>query len=67
MDKFTKHEAMHTAYIFSENIGNYLMENEYVQSQLDCKELAEQAHQALFNLYQLIGSIEDNELEDMRK
>lgn len=54
-DKFSRHEALHMSSFLMLSVDRELIEHQYIQSEPDCIALAEKAHQALFDLYQLIG------------
>lgn len=55
-DSYFRHEALHMASFLMDAVDRELMEHDYVKSEPDCRALAEKAHQALFDLYQLIGA-----------
>ncbi|MAL80286.1 MAG: hypothetical protein CMN55_14455 [Sneathiella sp.] len=57
-DAFHQHEALHMALFLAESVESQLMENAFVRDHPDCRKLAEAANDTLFNLYQLIGSID---------
>lgn len=59
MDKYNDgytHEALHTTYVLMETFAGHVIETRCADEFPDVKEAAERAHQALFDLYQLIGS-----------
>lgn len=56
IDSFTRHEALHMALFLGEAVESQLLENPFVKNDKDCAALAEKAHGALLELYQLIGS-----------
>ena len=56
LDKFHHHEALHTASIFMDMVARDLCEHRAVEGDTKRLKLAEKAHQALFDLYQLIGA-----------
>ena len=63
-DSYSRHEALHMASFFMNAIDRELKEHDYVKSEQDCLALAEKAHQALFDLYQLIGAKHLNDSEN---
>ena len=50
------HEALHLTWVLSETVGEYIIDTRCADEFPDVKAAAEKAHQALFDLYQLIGS-----------
>ena len=50
------HEALHATHIVMETLDRHVIEARATAAFPDVKEAAERAHQALFDLYQLIGS-----------
>ena len=52
---FSYHEALHTASIMMENVGNHLLEHPAVLMDREAFALAHAAHTTLFNLYQHLG------------
>lgn len=55
-DDYLRHEALHMSSFLMSTIDRELMEHSYIQSDSECLTLANKAHQALFDLYQLIGN-----------
>ncbi len=55
LDDYARHEILHMSLFLSEAVHQQLVDRELVQTNPKWKELAEQAHSALFDLYQLIG------------
>lgn len=53
-DQFSRHEALHTASIMMDMVEAHIIDHPALF--YDERELADKAHQALFDLYQLIGS-----------
>lgn len=49
------HEALHTTHVLMDTFGNHVLETRCIEQFPDVKVAAEKAHQALFDLYQLIG------------
>lgn len=54
-DGFT-HEALHTTFVLMETFSDHVIETRCADEFPDVKAAAEKSHQALFDLYQLIGS-----------
>ena len=54
-DDYSSHEALHMSSFLMDAIDNELIQHDYIASIPECRDLAEKAHQALFDLYQLIG------------
>jgi hypothetical protein len=50
------HEVMHLTWVLMETFGDHVVETPTADKFPDVKEAAERAHQALFDLYQLLGS-----------
>lgn len=50
------HEAMHTTHVLMETFSAHVLETRCTAEFPDVFEAADKAHQALFDLYQLIGS-----------
>jgi hypothetical protein len=49
------HEALHTTHVLMETFAAHVMDTRCADEFPDVKALADKAHQALFDLYQLIG------------
>lgn len=50
------HEALHTTYVLMETFSEHVMDTRCAEEFPDVKTAADAAHQALFDLYQLIGA-----------
>jgi hypothetical protein len=50
------HEAMHTTWVLLNTFDKHVLDTRCAEEFPDVAEAAERAHQALFDLYQLIGS-----------
>lgn len=50
------HEALHMAAFFTDAVATSLCEHKAIEQKKEWLELAEKAHQALFDLYQAIGA-----------
>jgi len=63
-DSYWIYGAMDRACIECQNVGRWLCEDEYIQSQPDLLEQAMKAHDALFDLYQKLSKefFNDNEI-----
>ena len=55
------HEALHTTYVLMETFGAHVVETRCAEHFPDVKAAADKAYQAMFDLYELIGSkLEDD-------
>jgi hypothetical protein len=59
-NQYGAREALHTAYIFGENVSGYLARHPCVALDPEAYRFAHAAMTALFNLYQRIGAIEES-------
>ena len=59
------HEAMHTVYVLMDTFENHILATRCADRFKDVAEAAERAHQAMFDLYQLIGEKFDEPTEDL--
>jgi hypothetical protein len=50
------HEALHTTHVLMETFAAHVIDTRCADEFSDVKEAADKAHQAMFDLYQLIGS-----------
>lgn len=50
------HEALHTTHVLMETFSNHVIETRCCAEFPDVNDAAEKVHQAMFDLYQLIGS-----------
>lgn len=50
------HEALHTAWVCLDQVDRQLLDHPAVLLHAEAYELAQAAHTALFNLYQLLGA-----------
>jgi len=50
------HEALHTAHVLMDTFSNHVIETRCADEFPDVMEAAQKAHQAIFDLYQLIGT-----------
>ncbi len=50
------HEALHTTYVLMDTFETHVLESRCAEEFPDVAEAAGEAHQSLFDLYQLIGS-----------
>lgn len=55
-DAFGRHEVLHMSSFLLSAVDEQLLEHEQIQTNPQWKALAEKAHDALFALYQSIGS-----------
>ena len=55
-DPLLTHEALHMASFLMRSVDGELLEHPAIQENEEWSALAAKAHQALFDLYQLIGS-----------
>lgn len=60
VDPFARHEALHMTHVLSDSIQRHLCEHPFVAGRPDLKAFADAAAEALENLYQAIGSIDDD-------
>jgi len=58
------HEALHTTHVLMDTFSNHVIETRCADEFPDVKAAAERAHEALFNLYQLIGMKFSDETAD---
>ncbi len=58
-DKFHQHEALHMALFLGESVSKQLLNNAFIQENPECEKLARTATEALLDLYQMVGSVED--------
>lgn len=56
-DEFGRHEILHMSSFLMRAVDMELLEHEQIKNNTQWKELAEKAHQALFDLYQSIGQV----------
>ena len=49
------HEALHTTHVLMETFAQHVLDTRCAEQFPDVETAAEKAHQALFDLYQLIG------------
>lgn len=49
------HEALHTTHVLMDTFDNHVLQTRCVEEFLDVKAAANKVHQAMFDLYQLIG------------
>jgi hypothetical protein len=56
VDAFARHEALHMSLFLCEAVGAQLLEHPAVAARAEWTNLAEQAHDALWRLYQAIGA-----------
>lgn len=50
------HEAQHTAYVLMETFDNFVGESRCAEQFPDVKKAADEAHEAMWRVYQLIGN-----------
>jgi hypothetical protein len=50
------HEALHTTHVLMETFAEHVIDTRCADEFPDVKEAADKAHEALFDLYQLIGT-----------
>lgn len=55
-DPLSTHEALHMASFLMRSVDDELVEHPVIKSHAEWRRLAETAHQALFDLYQAIGT-----------
>lgn len=60
------HEVLHTTHVLMDTFNNHVLDTRCADEFPDVKAAAEKAHQAMFDLYQLIGGKfeEDNSPRD---
>ena len=58
MDAFGRHEVLHMSCFLMEAVDEQLLQHAQIENNPRWKALAEQAHDALFRLYQAIGTDE---------
>lgn len=56
MDAFGLHEVLHMSNFLMDAVDEQLLQHAQIENNPEWKALAEQAHDALYNLYQAIGS-----------
>ena len=56
VDAFARHEALHMSLFLCEAVGAQLLEHPAVSAHVPWARLAEEAHDALWRLYQAIGA-----------
>jgi hypothetical protein len=56
VDAFARHEALHMSLFLCEAVGAQLLEHPAVATRAEWTALAEEAHDALWRLYQAIGA-----------
>lgn len=56
VDAFARHEALHMSLFLCEAVGTQLLEHPALAERAEWSALAAQAHDALWRLYQAIGS-----------
>lgn len=54
-DVYHRHEALHMSLFLAESVESQIIDNEFIQSDERCLEIAQQANELLLNLYQIIG------------
>ncbi len=54
-DDYARHEILHMSLFLAEAVDSQLVSRQLVQQNPAWKDLAENAHQALFDLYQAVG------------
>lgn len=54
---YGRHEALHTASVIAEMVETHLINHPEIEKVPEWEDLAEKAHQALFDLYQAIGEV----------
>jgi hypothetical protein len=50
------HEALHTTFVLMETFSDHVIDTRCADEFADVKAAADKAHQAMFDLYQLIGT-----------